>query len=362
MTRLGFRDVLVAAVVVCGCAGGEPAGSGTTTGASSGPPLTTLPPPTTGITVMSDDTADASSGEDTQSQGDSTTAAGPACPSTHRCVADVPEGWEGPGMAIWAGSEEDPPECDDLYPDDGAAGFQDLVAPQASCGCDCADAVGAACDTSTTLRYWGTADECNVGSPTQFTLFGVICNNLPSAFPGNAYWQVGLIEASGGECEPIAEVMVEDPNWETQVKSCAGAELLDGLCEVGEVCAPEPEVVGAELCIWRTGEHACPEGYGNPATVYEAVVDARGCQPCSCGDPVGVCDEARVTVFENFNCGVPLANIFAADEECKAGTGVTARAAILDTGDPSTFCAPSDPAPVGEATGGDPTTVCCAGR
>ena len=192
-------------------------------------------------------------------------------------------------------------------------------------------------------------------------MFGSICTNLPSPFPGNSYWQLDVIEASSGECEPIDEVMVEEPSWDTQVVGCGGGELLEGMCEVGQVCAPEPETAGAELCIWRTGEHECPDGFATPATIFASFSDARGCQPCSCGEPVGVCDAAHVNMFEQLNCGVPLANVFQCDEECKDGSGIAVRSAFLNPGEPSAFCAPSDPAAVGEAAGADPTTVCCAG-
>ena len=102
-----------------------------------------------------------------------------------------------------------------------------------------------------------------------------------------------------------------------------------------------------------------PRGLAEATTLFEEVNDVRGCQPCSCSDPVGVCDDAEVTLTQNFNCVPAIANIFDADGSCNEGSGVSVRSAILNTGEPSTFCTASEGMPVGEALGADPITVCC---
>ena len=329
-------------------------------GTSAPTSWTTTPTATlSGDTTESDGETDASD-TDTGDPSDttSTTGEGEFCPATHRCVVEVPEGWEGPGPALTAAAAKGRPACEAAYPDAGAMGFDGLDAPPADCTCECNEPNGTECESSTTLRYWGSSQECSEGSSTQVTVFAGLCTNLPSVFPGDAHWQIDVIAASGGTCSRQEEELVAEAVWESQVVTCGGAELLGG-CAVGHVCAPRPETEDVPLCVWRQGEHACPEGWDDARTVWTDINDTRGCAPCTCGEPVGLCDDARITMMENFNCNVPIANQFDADGECHEGSGISVRAAAVATGSPLAFCTPSEPMPVGEAIGADAITLCC---
>lgn len=315
--------------------------------------------------ISTSDTTDTDgSGTDTDTASESsssTTGEDDVCPTdTHRCVVDVPEGWEGPAAVLAGEADARRPACDAAYPDVGTMGFEGLDAPEAACQCDCGEADGAECDTSTTLRFWGSSAECSEGASTQFDVFAGVCTNLPTLFPSDSFWQIDVVTASGGSCDPVDGELLPEYGWDAQVVACGGAELLDQGCANGRTCAPRPASDDAALCIWRLGEQECPEGWDEPRTLFTSVNDARGCAPCTCSDPVGVCDEARLTMTGNTNCAVPIANQFDVDGDCHEGSGVVVRSTVMSTGVPNAFCTPSEPMPVGEAIGADPITLCCA--
>jgi predicted small lipoprotein YifL len=369
MAGLGLRavaawSVLLTGLAACGDDGPTNRPPDDETTSASTTPFTTSPSTSLSSSATTDDGTDSDASESDSGDGDTTSTTGDDpefCPTrSHRCIADVPEGWEGPGTFVAADAAAQRPACNAPYPEASVFGLTDLDAPPATCACECGDPNGALCESSTTLRYWGSAAECSEGASTQVSVFAGVCINLPSPFPGDSYWQIDVLEASGGACARDEEEIVADAVWQTQVLTCWGGELRGG-CATGRVCAPRPEAEDAPLCVWRLGEHDCPEGYDAQTMLYTDFNDTRGCEPCTCGDPVGVCDEARVLLTENFNCNVPFANNFDADGECHAGSGIAVRAALLNTGAPNAFCTPSDPAPVGEAIGADPITVCCVG-
>jgi predicted small lipoprotein YifL len=351
--------VMVASLAACGDDG--PTNRPPEDDATSSPtfPFTT----TLSTSLSSGDTQDSDeTGSDTDTDDEgvttSSTGAGEFCPATHRCVAEVPEGWEGPGTALTAESAAARPACEGPYAEPGAMGFEGLVAPEATCGCECNEPTGSECDNSATVRYWGASDTCDEGASTQVTVFAGVCTNLPSSFPGGNNWQIDLVAATGGTCSREELEVVEDAAWAQQVVTCGGAEQIGG-CASGRTCTPQPEAEDVPICVWRIGEHECPDGWDDARMIYTNVNDTRDCAPCTCSEPMGLCDDVRITMTENFNCNVPIANTFEADGECHAGSGIAVRAAAMATGEANAFCNPSDPMPVGEAIGADPITLCC---
>ncbi len=378
MIRL--RWGVICACVGLGCSTGDAApgatGANTTTG--SGPTTfatfsTTAPPPTTG-TGTTDDTAGSSESTDgptdtdtdTDTSADASTSTGNSgfCPSTHVCMEEAPEGWNGP-VAVHQAPYEDlkaePPACGKVFPDAATDGFEDLLADPAECSCECADPNGTACDNSTTLRYWADDASCDEGTPQAVTVFGSSCNTLPSEFPGNGHFSADPLAAVGGACAPSTEESIPPAGWTWRTQACEGAELLeDAACAEGRVCTPFPESPDAALCIWQEGEHECPEAFDATRTVFGDFEDARGCETCSCSAPTGLCDDAFISLWSGVTCLVPSAGVIGANGECDpSGSGNTARAASLNGGMPNAFCVPSEPTPSGEALGSEPITVCC---
>lgn len=379
MIRL--RWVLVCGSLGLACSTGDAApgstGANTTTG--SGPTTfatfsTTAPPPTTATGTgditdgSSESTASTTLAEtDTETAADVSTSTGSGlCPSTHICMEQAPEGWRGPVAVHQAAfdperPEAEPPACGGAYPTPATAGFEDLVAEPAACECECADPNGVACETSTTLRYWGDTATCDAGTPQVVTVFGSSCNTLPTEFPGGGHYSADPLAAVGGACAPSTETSVEPTSWSWQTQACRGATIIeDAGCAAGRECAPLPDDPDAALCIWQEGEHECPEAFDTTRTVYGGVEDDRGCATCSCSAPTGLCDAATISLWSGATCLVPAAGVIGANGECDPSNSVnTARAASLNGGSPNAFCVPSEPAPDGEAIGTEPVTVCC---
>jgi len=376
MTRLRW-------VWICGCLGlacstgdAAPGSTSANTTTGSGPTTfatfsTTLPPTTMGTGSTSE--ADASSGSsegttgtDTDTQGDASSTGSGLCPSTHTCMEEAPEGWQGPVAVHRAAFDPkdpkaEPPGCGEAYPDPATAGFEGLLAEPAVCDCECADPNGTACDTSTTMRYWADDASCGEGTPQALTIFAGSCNTLPSEFPGNGHYTAEPLEAVGGACAPSTTEQVEPAAWEWQTRACDGAEFIDDAgCADGRVCAPMPESPDAMLCVWQAGDHECPDVFDSTRVLYGDVDDGRGCETCSCGAPIGLCDDATISLWNGPTCLVPAAGVVGANGECDAtGTGTSARAASLSGGSPNAFCVASDPQSSGEAVGTEPVTVCC---
>lgn len=349
-SRLVLPLVLIGSLTACG--DDDSPGSATTGTTGVGPTTTT-----TGSTGAADVSSggDTGSGTDTAATADSTTGT-PACPDTHACVRRAPEGWSGPSIHLRGPADEMASACPPAYPDADVMGGSDLVAPAASCDCACASASGVTCELQATLRFHGADSTCSSPNPASFQFFTTLCNVLPQVFQANSWWVVDPVKVTGGSCMPQATVEVEPPLFATAGTLCGGAELLDATCDTNRVCAPA--VDGAEICIWQVGEADCPATYDDVRYLYHTeIVDDRGCAACSCDDPVGLCDDASMLMFQNV-CNPPVAGYLPADGECH-GTVPTSQSVVFDPGTPSAFCEPSTPAPTGEAIGATPFTVCC---
>ncbi len=341
-------------------------GSGPTTFSTfstTAPMLTTASDPTMDSTTDVD-TTNGSDSSDSSGSDSSSTSTGPGgmfCPDSHTCVSEAPEDWNGPVTLLRNPRSDDPdPEpasCERNYPRVDAQGFADLQAEPAECGCECGSANASACETSTTLRYWADDATCDADIPQTITVFAASCTPLPD-FPGSANYTAEPLQAVGGACQAASDEVVVPAVWNTEVTACGGAELLEG-CAEGRVCTPVPEAQDAALCIWREGEHECPDDFEVDRTLYQDIDDTRGCETCSCGAPMGICDDARVFLWNGSTCLVPAAGSISADAECHQGGSTEARAASLSAGQPTAFCSPSEPLPSGEAVGSEATTVCC---
>jgi len=267
-------------------------------------------------------------------------------------------GWAGPVVLRESADTKGAVECPAEYPDATAAGGDDLAAPAAQCGCDCGDATGVECELSTTLRNWGSDSTCSIGTPvTSHTLFATVCNPLGTIISDDSYFQVDPVAIDGGSCLAEPSMQLAPAAFATAATTCGGAALLEG-CGDAEVCAPR--AIGDTLCVWQDGDGDCPEGFDGERRLYHrSIDDTRGCNECTCGDPVGLCDAANVTLFTNL-CNPPVSGFIPATAECFAGSSFsTTSSGILGVGQPNAFCVANDPVATGSATPIEPVTVCC---
>ena len=117
------------------------------------------------------------------------------------------------------------------------------------------------------------------------------------------------------------------------------------------------------LCIWREGDHACPDdsAFSARRVSYGAFTDDRDCGVCACGNPQGTCFGGTLSIFSDSDCDTLVLN---AGDDCTAGVGVG-----LDgsAGEETTEwnqsadigCNASTDLEEGEASPIDPVTVCC---
>ncbi|MBX7083988.1 MAG: hypothetical protein K1X88_32570 [Nannocystaceae bacterium] len=354
------RAVLCLASLLAACGNDDDAGGDGTTGSSTASTslTSTSSPTTTSASATDGSTSDGTSGEGSSDSGSADSTGAPAvCPASHACL-ELPEGWTGPVVRRKAHFGAVPPACPEAYPEALALGGEGLIADPAECGCTCGDPIGASCALSTTIHFWGTDASCSEGSPQNIEVFTTICNVIPT-LPANAHFTADPVAIEGGMCSPIASQQLPPASFAATGTACGGAELLDG-CAEGELCAPLADAEA--LCVWQAGDVECPADFDALREVYYAGVDdARGCDECTCGDPVGVCDGSTLTMFSNI-CNPPVSASVPADGECHAGSAVntTGSAAFL-LGPPTAFCAANPVAASGEASPTTPTTMCCAG-
>ncbi len=348
--RPGPPISLALAGVLAACNGEDAPGSGTT---GTDPSTTGM---TTASTLVDGSTTTGTGGDTGTSTGIADSSTGtPACPDTHACVHRAPEGWNGPALHFADASAEMAAACPSAYPEVDVMGGADLVAPPASCTCSCADATDVTCEVQATLRFHGADNTCSSPNPASFQFFTTLCNTLPQLFQANSWWVVDPIKVTGGSCTPGATVDVAPAVFTTTGTLCGGSELLDASCDTNRVCAPSMD--GAEVCIWQPGDSECPATYDVRYLYHTEIVDDRSCAECSCDDPVGLCDDASMLMFQNV-CNPPISGVLQADGECH-GTVLSTQSVAFDPGTPSAFCEPSLPTATGAAAGGTPFTVCC---
>jgi hypothetical protein len=116
------------------------------------------------------------------------------------------------------------------------------------------------------------------------------------------------------------------------------------------------------LCISQVGDVSCPaQDYTERTLMFTSVADTRGCADCTCGDPTGITCGGTVTLYTNNPCsgngtGVPTTGT------CVAAPGLEyfhAGTYAVTTGPTGGSCDPAGGAATGEATPGDPVTICC---
>jgi hypothetical protein len=148
-----------------------------------------------------------------------------------------------------------------------------------------------------------------------------------------------------------------------QAAVCAAPAVTGSGCAAG-VCVPKgPVGYGPTACVFSAGDVACPGApYVNKTVVYGGIDDQRGCSACACGAPAGATCKTGIQVYLG---GVPgcmgFSQTFPADGSCNTVSGQFAGFTGVQEGAPmGGACAPSGGQPSGQATGAQPTTVCCA--
>ncbi|MRG98629.1 hypothetical protein [Polyangium spumosum] len=297
------------------------------------------------------------------------------------CAPPRPAGWKGP-MSFWNGWDIEAPPCPGEAP---ILAFEGRSAPPPpSCGTCACDAPEGTCELpeTWTVSSAGCSDPGS-GVKTNFdppTNWDGICNGEKSILGDKLCGGVPCVRSITIstpviEEQPCQPHLIGDPEpkipkaWNggpeiTLGKVCTSESALPKCIEAeGKVCVPTPP--GFSSCLYREGDHPCPEGWGERELLYGHVEDNRVCSQCECSEPsAGFCN----VKFRIFSDGACTTEKLAADVstgmiapclDFMPGTQLSGKtAAVLEY--TKGACTPSGGTAEGELVLLDPVTICCS--
>ncbi len=295
------------------------------------------------------------------------------------CVLEAPQDWH---QVAFFSDWREPPPCPEHAP---RVAFDGLPAPPPlSCAACTCDAPEGTCKLPETWTVSSTGcDDPGGGVKTNFDppvdwdgtcnqeksiLSSTLCGGVPCVqsitistpvieeqpcTPRSSAEPLGPVPRlwNGGPETPFGRVCTSDKPW----PSCAEQE--------GKVCGPGSDDYAS--CIFREGEHLCPEGWGGERHVlYGKIKDDRECSACTCGSPTGGTCEVEWHAFHAGGCtmdtkGYIYAGMIAPCIPLMPGTQLSGKAAELLNYTKGT-CTPGGGEAIGELTLDKPATVCCA--
>lgn len=279
------------------------------------------------------------------------------CPLDHACVPQAPSGWSGP-FALRE-SATSGPTCTGAYDEQAFDLHADLLpAAEATCSkCTCGAVTGKTCRMDMDLYE---SDNCTGGPCLTIDSPGTWCEDMScSGSPGLGSIRFDSHTSGTGSCVPSPQnASVDAVSWSAHAVLCAANTLP--ACSSGNVCLP---VVAPpfqpELCIARSGNHACSAPYTQRSDFFEQTTDTRNCTSCTCDTPLGgSCGGSIVLSIPGPTCGGP--GIAYPDGSCMPLSPTATSAAILGplnlTG---ASCASGGGQPIGSVTPSSRVTVCC---
>ncbi len=265
------------------------------------------------------------------------------------CTGPAPGGWTGP-VALYNGAPAGP-ACSGNYPTQRYEGNGGLgCAPVTCSACSCA-AGGVTCG--------GVNISFGVTSACASNFYNSVpvgsCFNLPGT--GYQYARHANLEGSTGSCASSGGTLTvrPAPTWSGLGRVCGRGPLVTGGCAPAETCAPRaPTGFGSKLCIFASGDLACPAGpYSVKTVLFADYADGRACSACACGTPV--CTK-NISLFSSFNCNVGAAPPPLSCQDIYGG-GINVLSFRVNSNVAS--CPTTGGAATGACTEATPTTVCC---
>lgn len=279
------------------------------------------------------------------------------CPAGQRCAPEIPAGWNGPVTMV-----TDDVACPGEMPVELELGFRGLEVDDMSCGCSCSRPRNITCDADLTLRTTDAADcsDLTVFNPKKVTIPAGTTVTLSGVSGIGKTWfrdpnDGPLPDVTGGECTPIAQNDLPEPELVDPILLCAAELETPDSCDRDGSCLPEMADPRAPICIYQDGDVECPASspFSERTVSYRDVDDTRACSDCSCGTPFGdgACGETVVfstpgtEIFDVADACIELparpiiANLLV-DVECPASPS-TAFGAVEQTGAVTACCLPT---------------------
>lgn len=321
--------------------GGPEDSEGVTTSAATSGGQTSQPGPSTGPEATG-----GASGETSPGGSSSTGSAeqGEGCSDV--CFPKAPgPAWSGPALLF-----PQQTDCPSGFSSNDLSLRTDPAIPDPDCTCECGALESGACSHLAAVER--TSDAACLLFESQEPV-SEACTSLSNP--------VGLEEGlqatteTAGSCAPSGTTDIQPPVLETALTVCSpdtAAACTDGVCL--------PELRTARPCVWQPGEHECParSGYYERTIAYSGFEDQRGCEPCSCGGPSGLCGGA-VEFFASANCSGAVVQSVGL-ESCQASSGSASSARFLPVEAPPGSCSPSPGTPNGSIVWENTTTLCCS--
>jgi hypothetical protein len=274
--------------------------------------------------------------------------------ATHACVTTPPAGWNGP-VVLYDGDPAAVPACPPEHPNTAYEGHGDLVPEPAECAACVCDPPAITCQTKL-LSFQDDAACTMAGTPVSQPTPGNCLMISPMGSPVAV--TADAPTAIAGACSPSGgAATLPPPKWQRAGLACSGGGLGLG-CGAGKVCTSAGEApFVAGICVYRSGDVACPSSYPDKHKFTDSVVDTRDCTGCTCGGATGSC-AVTTKVYSNASCNGGALDV-PNDGSCVPVTGNPSSIQIdlTKTG----TCPPSGGQAVGSIVAGAlATTVCCA--
>jgi hypothetical protein len=275
----------------------------------------------------------------------------------YTCV-DAEAGWTGP-IALFEGAAKSVPSCPSTFPDIAFQGFNGLSVQNFACNaCACNPAV-VTCTPADPIFYSDMA--CIVAPLT--IMQATTCQSLPSPKVSIRVAKPAVTVASS--CIPTGGGVVgplPTPVWMTAGLGCAPVLKAKGCSDATTTCTPPLPAGFDNLCVYKTGDAACPAAFPQKRTYYDNYTDSRACASCACGAPNGAAScTVQTTVFANNDCSGAKSVDVPNDGTCFSANGLTGSSFELKKTVKTSTCQPSSGAATGSVAP-DPltiTTACC---
>jgi hypothetical protein len=164
--------------------------------------------------------------------------------------------------------------------------------------------------------------------------------------------------ASSTACTPSGGVAtVPPPQAGTGARVCTAALSDAGCGDADRVCVPID--VGApfeaKVCVWRSGNQGCPNGFDDKFLFATELDDTRDCSTCTCGNANATCT-ATTTLYSDGACANQLDTVPNTNTCVQEGVAQSIMVATTTMGS----CPSNGGEAIGDvALGQGETTVCC---
>lgn len=315
---------------------------------------------TTSTSTHDSDTSEPSASDTSEPSPMTTSETGATseCSPDHTCVPAVDSGWAGPMVAREGDSGELELSCESPFAEHFATLHAGLVAPPATCTCECEAEGTPGCEPVSQLEQF----EANVcAGPYDDWFVSSDCNSAVAAAPGTSL-SADEIEVTGVACEPSPTEFVPPATFARTIMMCMPPSAPVEACGDAGECAPTFDPRVEQLCIAREGDEPCPAAWDGQRHVYHRELeDDRECSDCSCTEFSGTCSGVTIVVFGSNDCsGTPVGGVTpgTCDQLGNQGASSGRRSGV---GVPDVDCSGNAVGgdPIGSAEATTPFTVCC---